>query len=123
MTMITPAVGRKVYFYETFDQQEPWDATIIKVHDAVWNSTPFSKVNLQAIDPETGQAWFIPSVTCNPNPTEGPRYCWMPYQMAQLERALDRPPSRTGLVTMPWPATGATAEDTSPIKPRTGYSK
>lgn len=77
----TPTVGRKVYFYDAVAddpkqlQCEPWDATIIKVHDQGWQANPFSAVNLIATDPDTGQQFFIEKVTMNPGPSGVPRFC------------------------------------------------
>lgn len=82
--MITPVVGRKVWLYYSAHQAEPIDATIAKV----WGDGPEAMVNLDAIDPNTGEHSFHTSVRVGDKFTPGKHYRWMPYQMGQAKAAL-----------------------------------
>lgn len=90
MTPITPTVGRKVWFYGGASQSEPWDATVVKVHAAPADATPTTPVNLSIIRPDTGQLLFLERVVFHDDSEgfDGERFTWMPYQTAQVAKAL-----------------------------------
>lgn len=78
-TPIIPTVGRKVWFFEYGGQAEPIDATIIKV----WGNYPTACVNLDVVDPLTGEHRFVASVMVGNETSVGWHYRWMPYQQGQ----------------------------------------
>lgn len=89
-TLITPTVGRKVWFYKNAQQVEPIDATVIKVHASAAEATPHSAVNLVMFEPDTGAQKFIEAVAFHERtdpPFPNAHYCWMPYQAKQAEKA------------------------------------
>lgn len=85
----TPSVGHQVWFYPSISahhEDEPQAATVVKVLDKPWSANPFSMVNLQAIDPDTGEATFWTDVPHSPAPVDRPHFRWMPYQLWQHQR-------------------------------------
>lgn len=82
MTQINPTVGRKVYFYADEVQEQPHDATVIKV----MGHGPHAPVNLLVIDPDSGATRIERNVTVGDTETDIPHYRWMPYQMGQAAR-------------------------------------
>lgn len=91
MATIIPTVGRKVWFFEDGSQVEPIDATVIKVWESeVWASveraTPQTAVNLDCVDPLTGQHYLRSSVIVSDVPIAGRHFRWMPYQLAQAAK-------------------------------------
>jgi hypothetical protein len=82
---ITPTVGRKVWFFESNAQHEPHDATVIKV----WGDGPQAAVNLDVVDPYSGQHSCRTSVVVGDEDTAWPHYRWMPYQQAQAKAQAD----------------------------------
>ena len=85
--MITPTVGRKVWFYLNADQREPIDATVIKVLGV----GPLAAVNLDTVDPDTGAHRCEHSVVVGDETTTGRCYRWMPYQQGQAAKATALP--------------------------------
>jgi hypothetical protein len=88
-SQITPSVGRKVWYYANSNQAEPWDATIVKVHDLPTDASPFSAVNLNVIDPDTGHHLFRPAIAWHDESQQWPgeHFRWMPYQTASAAAA------------------------------------
>jgi hypothetical protein len=84
--LITPTVGRKVYYYEDDKQAEPHDATIIKVWSPADQANPFSAVNLRVTDPLSGATRLETSVVASAVPVPHPHYRWMPYQVGQAAK-------------------------------------
>lgn len=91
MSAITPTVGRKVWFYESDRQQEPCDATIIKV----WGDGPQAAVNLDVVDPDTGAHSFRSSIVVGDDTTPWPHYRWMPYQQGQAKAQAEKAEAAT----------------------------
>lgn len=91
MSAITPTVGRKVWFYVSDTQQEPRDATIIKV----WGVGPQAAVNLDVVDPDTGVHTFWPSIVVGDENTPWPHYRWMPYQQGQAKAQAEKAAAAT----------------------------
>lgn len=87
MSAITPTVGRKVWFYWSNQQDQPWDATVIKV----FGNTARAAVNLDVVNPETGEHTFHSSIIVGDENTVWPHYRWMPYQQAQAAAASMHP--------------------------------
>lgn len=92
MDFPTPSVGRQVWYYPAVTDSsydpEPWAATVIKVHGPTYDHTAFSAVNLLAIDPDSGEQFFIAGVIHSPIPLVGRDiYRWMPYQLGQHRKA------------------------------------
>lgn len=85
MSSITPTVGRKVWFYEHDKQTEPHDATVIKV----WGGGPMAAVNLDVVDPYSGEHSCRTGVVVGDESTTWPHYRWMPYQMGQAKAQAD----------------------------------
>lgn len=79
--MITPTVGRKVWFFATGSQREPIDATVIKV----WGKGADAAVNLDVVDPDTGAHRLESSVVVGEELTQHRHYRWMPYQLGQAK--------------------------------------
>lgn len=96
MNIITPTIGRKVWFFGLpwdvdnrnpgkypirIDTNRPMDATIIYV----WSDR---LVNLVVVD-HGGQSWFMPYITLIPPGESMPSTIahaeWMPYQMVQAK--------------------------------------
>lgn len=96
MEFPTPSVGRQVWYYpakpknpnEPYEYPDiPWAATVIKVEGPEWEHSPFSVVNLLAINPDTGEQFFISGVQHSPGvATTRDRFAWMPYQIEQHNR-------------------------------------
>jgi hypothetical protein len=105
---ITPSVGRKVWYYANSNQADPWDATIVKVHDAPADANPFSAVNLNVIDPETGHHLFRPVIAWHDESQQwaGEHYRWMPYQTASAAAAAT-PAAAPSSASTPAPAPAA----------------
>ena len=82
METITPTVGRKVWYYANNGQDEPIDATVIKVHG---EPSPRSPVNLFIVGPE-GDTFTKTEVVVGDEFTEGTHYRWMPYQRQQASK-------------------------------------
>ena len=80
MSAITPSVGRKVWFFRDDQQVEPIDATVVKVWASPEQAHPLTAVNLDCVDPLTGQHFFVPSVVASEEPVANQHYRWMPYQ-------------------------------------------
>lgn len=88
MSTITPTIGRKVWFYDSYlgacnDVRQPFDATVIYV----WSE---SCVNLDVTD-HHGNRHIKTSVPLR-EPREGDQHgveyvaTWMPYQMGQAKK-------------------------------------
>lgn len=93
----TPSVGRQVWYFPTEDLKSfeekgprPWAATVVKVIGEPWNHSPFSPVNLLAIDPDTGDQHFITNVRHSPDAVGIERFTWMPYQLQQHNKTQER---------------------------------
>ncbi len=85
---ITPAVGRKVYYFADGSAAEPTDATIVKVLEN-------GNVNLRVTDGNTGVTSFVTDVPCKQEGDTYSHYRWMEYQLKQVETAAPAPaPSR-----------------------------
>ena len=93
MEPITPTIGRKVWYWPTendikldlmdsFDPNQPFDATVVFVHN-------LRKVNLFVMD-HYGHAddrCGIPLIQPGDKKPDGGGYCeWMPYQIAQAKK-------------------------------------
>jgi hypothetical protein len=83
MSSITPTVGRKVWFYVSPSQLQPIDATVVKVI----GDGPDAAVNLDTIDPDTGEHHFWSGLVVGDETTRVPHYRWMPYQQGQAAKA------------------------------------
>jgi len=90
MQMITPTVGRKVWYYDdTYHKigDQPFDASIV----FVWNDR---MVNLRAYDHDGNRISNTTSIQFlqdDDTPT-GSRYCaWMPYQIGQAAKHAAEP--------------------------------
>lgn len=84
MPDIIPSVGRKVWFYRNTSQQDPFDATVISVHDTEPHAgTP---VNLYVIDPG-GSVEVHKGIVVGQDGDDFPHYRWMPYQQTQQAEA------------------------------------
>ncbi len=81
--MIVPTVGRKVWFYQHGSETEPTDATVIKV----WGDGPEAAVNLDVVDPYSGEHRCERSVCVGDESTLSRHYRWMPYQIATAKKA------------------------------------
>lgn len=94
MNYPTPSVGRQVWYYPaTGDKLEsdpiPWAATVIKVEGPSWEHSSYSPVNLLAINPDTGEQFFVSDVVHSPHPlAKRDCFSWMPYQLGQHEQQL-----------------------------------
>lgn len=82
-TGILPSVGRKVWYYESADQTEPFDGTIVKVTaqagEEVTSQTP---CNIFVVEPG-GFTRTATGIQASLDPVAKQHYCWMPYQLAQ----------------------------------------
>lgn len=87
MPHIIPTVGRKVYFFANDTQEEPHDATIIKVHAKKEHATPTTAVNLLVINPDTGEVSLHTSVVAHDEPQPFQHYRWMDYQKQQAKKS------------------------------------
>lgn len=83
---ITPSVGRKVWFFKSAAQAEPWDATVIAVHHEGQEPGPLTPVSLFVIAPN-GNTGAIHNVVVSDEPVDRPHYRWMPYQKGQAAKA------------------------------------
>jgi hypothetical protein len=89
MTTIVPTVGRKVWFYNSQDQTDPIDATVIKVWAPPAHAKPDMCVNLLVVDPDTGATRCEHSVQVGDEKTAGRHYRWMPYQRLVAAKSED----------------------------------
>lgn len=80
MNTIVPTVGRKVWFYMDSLQQEPLDATIVRV----FGDTPEACVNLHVRAANSSHTIFESSVRVGDINTPHRHYRWMPYQLNKL---------------------------------------
>lgn len=99
MSLITPTVGRKVWFYENNQQAEPIDATVVKV----WGTGPHAAVNLDTVDGSTGLRTLRTSVCVGDENTVHQHYRWMPYQQGQAKKALTDADATADLAGTPRP--------------------
>lgn len=85
-TPIVPTVGRKVWFYNSNQQQQPYDATVIATdfEGDKWAGTATAIVRLFVIDPN-GLTRTV-DVQLGDETTEDQHYRWMPYQVAQAQK-------------------------------------
>ena len=81
MSAIKPTIGRKVWYWPvdggpgvSLDATEPFDATLVFVHDSVW-------VNLHVVD-HRGNTFTVERVALGEDAVAG-QASWMPYQLAQ----------------------------------------
>lgn len=94
MNYPTPSVGRQVWYYPAASDKlefepTPWAATIIKVEGDSWEHSSYSPVNLLAINPDTGEQFFVSDVVHSPKPlAKRDCFSWMPYQLEQHEKQL-----------------------------------
>jgi len=112
---ITPTVGRKVWFFKTANQAEPWDATVIAINS---DEGPQSEVTLYVISP-IGRTGTI-RCRASDGPVDGPHYRWMPYQKGQAAKDATTPFTQRarqpveGEAVLFWPSAGY--EGSYPIK-------
>lgn len=92
---IIPTVGRKVYFFQDDQQQEPCDATIIKVWAAPDQAQPETVVNLLVINPITGEGTMQHSIGASEVPVASAHYRWMPYQVSKSAEEKAKPQGST----------------------------
>lgn len=87
MARITPTVGRKVWFYGSAEQLQPFDATVIAVREEGDNSGPDSLCNLYVIN-DGGSVEVHKDVKVHESgsPEFFPCYRWMPYQQQQAAK-------------------------------------
>jgi hypothetical protein len=81
MNSIVPTVGRKVWFYLDGLQQEPLDATIVRV----FGDTPQACVNLHINAANSAHVIFESSVQVGDINTKHRHFRWMPYQQAKAK--------------------------------------
>lgn len=81
-TIITPTVGRKVWYYPGGEQQlkhdQPNDATIARVH-----SDRLINIGYRDANGESGNASSVPLVQEGDEFPHGPFCMWMPFQQGQ----------------------------------------
>jgi hypothetical protein len=82
MSEIVPTVGRKVWYFKSPAQVDPWDATVI----GVCGDAPDAAVSLFVISP-TGNTFTVHGLTVGDGGSAGQHYRWMPYQKEQAARA------------------------------------
>jgi hypothetical protein len=89
MARIIPTVGRKVWFYGTPEQAEPFDATVIAVREDGLASGPDAFCNLYVIN-DGGSVEVHKNVQVHElgAPEFFPCFRWMPYQKQQAEKAM-----------------------------------
>lgn len=88
MQAITPSVGRKVWYFESMAQIEPYDGTIVKVwFDDEGRASPDSLCNIFVVEPG-GHTRTVTSIRCAQEGLNVPHFQWMPYQMEQVAKAM-----------------------------------
>lgn len=96
MNYPTPSVGRQVWYYPAAgdkleSEPTPWAATVIKVEGYSWEHSSYSPVNLLAINPDTGEQFFVSDVVHSPKPlAKRDCFSWMPYQLEQHQKQLGK---------------------------------